>query len=109
MPLVKDTNLAHPVIIDKIRTSYTEDEIVQRIIKAKQEGLWKIPYDITKNYFKLELGDCKVIDDLLYVRDRLYISPSKDNTLYARIIKEVYTSLPGRHAGLSSTYDCLSR
>ena len=109
LPHVEDTDLAHPVIIDEIRTAYTEDEIVQRIIKAKLEGLRKIPYDITKNHFKLELGDCKVIDDLLYVRDHLYVPPSKGNTLYARIIKEVHTSLPGGHAGRSSTYDRLSR
>lgn len=78
LPLVEDTNLPHPVIMDEIRIAYTEDEIVQRIIKAKLEGLRKISYDISKNHFKLELGDCKVIDNLLYVRDRLYVPPIND-------------------------------
>ena len=105
----EDTNLANPIIIDEICTSYTENEIVQRIIKAKLEGLRKIPYNITKNHFKLKLRDCKVIDDLLYVKDRLCVSPSKENTLYARITKEVHTSLLDGHAGRSSTYDHLSR
>lgn len=109
LPFLEDTDSPHPIIIDEIRSAYTEDEIVQRIIKAKLGGLRKIPYDITKNHFKLELGDCQVIDNLLYVRDRLYVPPSKDKTVYARIIKEVHTSLPGRHAGRSSTYDSLSR
>lgn len=56
--IFKDTNKLKPTTIDKIRKTYTEDEIVQRIIQAKLNGLQKIPYDITKNYFKLEQGDC---------------------------------------------------
>ena len=43
------------------------------------------------------------------MKTRLYVPPNKDNTLYTSIIKEVYTSLPGGHAGRSSTYDRLSR
>lgn len=105
----EDTDKPKPTTMDKIRKAYTEDEIVQRIIQAKLNGLRKVPYDITKNHFKLELGDCQVLDNLLYVKTRLYVPPNKDNTLYTSIIKEVHTSLPGGHAGRSSTYDRLSR
>ena len=105
----KDTDKPKPTTMDEIRKAYTEDEIVQRIIQAKLNGLRKVPYDITKNHFKLELGDCQVLDNLLYVKTRLYVPPNKDNTLYTSIIKEVHTSLPGGHAGRSSTYDRLSR
>ena len=95
--------------MDEIRKAYMEDEIVQRIIQAKLNNLRKVLYDITKNHFKLELGDCQVLDNLFYVKTRLYIPPNKDNTLYTSIIKEVHTSLPGGHAGRSSTYNHLSR
>ena len=109
LPFLEDTDLPHPIIIDKICSTYIEDEVVQRIIKTKLGSLRKIPHNITKIYFKLELKDCEVIDNLLYVRDCLYVPPSKDNTLYAQIIKKVHTSLPGGHAGRLSTYDRLSR
>ena len=81
LPFIEDTDSTHLVIIDKICSAYIKDEIVQKIIKVKLESFRKIPPDITKNHFKLELGDCKVIDNLLYIRDRLYVSLSKDNTV----------------------------
>lgn len=56
----------------------------------------------------MELKDCQVINNLLYVRNRLYVPSSKDNTLYIWIIKKVHTSLPDKNAGQSSTYNCLS-
>ena len=94
--------------IDKIRKAYMEDEIVQRIIQAKLNGLQKVLYDIIKNHFKLKLGDCEVFNNLLYVKTRLYVLSNKDNTLYTSIIKEVHISLPSEHVGRSSTYNCLS-
>ncbi len=105
----EDKNKPKSTTMDEIRKSYTEDEIAQMVIQAKLNGLQKVPYDITKNHFKLELGDCQVLDNLLYVKTRLYVPPNKDNTLYTSIIKEVYTSPPGRYAGQSSTHDRLSR
>lgn len=102
-----DTNKLKPTTIDKIRKTYTEDEIVQRIIQAELNGLQKIPYDITKNYFKLEQGDCQVFDDLLHIKTRLYVLPNKNNMLYTLIIKEVHSSIPEEYAERSSTYDCL--
>ena len=53
--IFEDTDKLKPTTMDKIRKAYTEDEIVQKIIQAKLKGLQKVPYDITKNHFKLEL------------------------------------------------------
>ena len=87
--------------MNEIRKSYTEDEIVQRIILAKLNGLQKVSYNITKYYFKFELGDCQILNNLLYVKTRLYIPLNKDNMRYTLIIKEVNIFLLGGHAGQS--------
>ena len=52
----EDTDKPKLTIMYEIRRAYTEDEIVQRIIQAKLNGLQKVPYDIIKNHFKLELS-----------------------------------------------------
>lgn len=95
LPLVKDIDLPHLIIIDEICNAYTEDEIVQTIIKTKLGSFQKIPHNITKNQFKLELGNCQIIDNLLYIKNRLYILLSKENTLYTWIIKKVHIFLLG--------------
>lgn len=105
---IKDTNLSHLAIITKIHNIYTKDEIVQRIIEAKLGSFQKISYYITKNHFKLELEDYHIINNLLYIKDHLYVLPSKNNILYTRIIKKVYSSLLGLYADRSSTYNRLS-
>ncbi len=105
----EDKDKPTPTTMDEIWKAYTENEIAKEIIQAKLNGLRKVPYDITKNHFKLELRDCQVLDNLFYVKTRFYVPPNKDNTLYTSIIKEVHPSLPGGRAGRSSTYDRLSR
>ena len=102
------TDKPKPNIIDEIRKAYTKDEIVQKMIQAKLNSLQKIPYDITKNHSKLKLRDCQVLDNLFYVKTRLYILSNKDNALYTSIIQKVHISLPGGYVSRSSTYNCLS-
>ena len=99
-----------PDIMQRVRAAYENDDIVQRIIQAKQAGERKIPFDITqKEHIKLELGECTIHEDLLYVGERLYVPQTEDQTLRTEVLKEIHESPPGGHAGRTSTYDRLSR
>lgn len=105
----KDTDKPKPTTMDEIQKVYIKDDIIQRIIQAKLKDFRKIFFDIAKNHFKLELGDYQVLDNLFYVKTRLYVPTNEDNMVYTSIIKEVHIFLPGGYAGRSSIYNRLSQ
>lgn len=94
-------------LLRRIKDAYEHDNVIQDIIQAKMSGQRKPPLDIIKNHVKLELGDCRVVNDLLYVSDRLYVPDNPE--LRTEIIRNIHDTPPGGHAGRSSTYDRLSR
>ena len=103
----EDEEASGPSVAEKIKNAYPDDVILQRIMESKRSGKRKIPADITKSGVRLELGDCEIIEDLFYVRKRLYVP--NDETLHASILKLFHDSPPAGHAGRSTTYDRISR
>ena len=93
-------------IYARVQEAYKKDDDIQRIMAAKVAGQQRIPHDLIKNGMRLELGDCKIHDDMLYVGSRLYVPD--DITLKTQIIRNAHDSPPGGHAGRSSTYDRVS-
>ena len=94
-------------LLRRIRDASGNDDTIQDIILAKASGHRKLPLEIIKNKVKLELGDCTIHEDLVYVNDRLYVPD--DPELRTEIIRMVHDLPPGGHAGRASTYDRLSR
>ena len=94
-------------LLRQIKSAYKHDDTIQNIIQAKMSRQKKLPLEIIKNNVKLELRDCKIHEDLLYVNNRLYIPD--DPELRTKIIRDIHDSPPGGHAGRSSTYNQLSR
>lgn len=95
-------------VIASIKLAMKQDDTVQRIMLAKTTEDRKVPPDIVrKEKIKLELGDCHIRNDLLYVKDRIYVP--NDPKLKTSILKEIHESPPGGHAGRASTYKRLSR
>ena len=90
----------------QLREAYENDTVVQRIMAAKATGQPRIPHDLIKEGVRVELGDCEIHQQMLYVGSRLYV-PNKPE-LKTDIIKQIHESLPGGHAGRSSTYDRVS-
>ena len=91
-------------IPDRIRSAYEDDEIIQWVMHAKATGQRKIPFHLEHTeHLKLELGDCFIRDNLLYVGDRLYVLYNDE--IRTKIIKITHESLVGGHAGRASTYD----
>ena len=93
-------------LLTQVRDAYIDDEILQRIMTAKAAGHQRIPHDLIKSGVRLELGDCEVHDNMLYVGPRLYVPDNAE--LKTRIIKLIHDSPPGGHAGRASTYDRVS-
>ena len=67
----------------------------------------KLFFEIIKNKVKLELRDCKIHENLLYINDKLYVS----NNLNLRIIiiKDIYNTPFDEYANKSSIYNRLFR
>lgn len=96
-----------PELISQIEAACRDDELIQGIMQAKLTGLRKIPPELSKkNYLKLELADCQIHQNLLYVNNRLFVPDVPE--LRTRIIREIHETPPGGHAGRSSTYSRLS-
>ena len=111
---LEDPRGENPSTIDDvmvaIREAYEDDDIATRIRHAKSSGQRKIPPDIIKKHgVKIELGDCTIHDDLLYVHERIYVPKDKENLLRTRIIKDIHETPPGGHAGRNSSYVRIAR
>ncbi len=95
-----------PDVLTQVSQAYGEDTVVQRIMESKIAGQGKIPHDLVKAGVRIELRDCEIHDQMLYVGSRLYVPDNPE--LKTRIIKHIHELLPGGHAGRSSTYDRVS-
>jgi hypothetical protein len=62
---------------DLIRDAYANDELVQAIIKAVNEGLSRLPAAIRTQGVKLSMADLSVRDNRLWVNERIYIPESQ--------------------------------
>ena len=98
--------VADPDLIQQVVQAHRYDELVKRIIDAKTTGSPRLPPDLIREGLRLELGDCEVKDDTLYVGSRLFVPDQ--GQLRTRLVKHIHESLPGGHAGRSSTYDRIS-
>ncbi|KAI1667230.1 gag-polyprotein aspartyl protease [Pyrenophora tritici-repentis] len=62
-------------LTDAIRAAYPDDALLQAIIQAKANGLRRLPANLVDHgqRLRLELGDCALYWDLLYVRGKVYV------------------------------------
>ena len=71
---------------DLLDKAYQSDEIVKSIIKAKQEDLWKLPADLTKQGIKFAMGDLTLQGSerstRLYVKSKMYVPKNEDLKLF---------------------------
>ena len=72
---------------DLLDKAYQNDEIVNSIIKAKQEGFWKLPADLIKQGLKLVMGDLTLNSGpgdstRLHVKGKMYVPDDKRLRLF---------------------------
>ena len=89
-----------------MKEEYENDNVIQRIIMTKAVNQLKIFHDLIKERIRLELDDCEIHNQMLYIDSRLYIP--NHSKLKTKIIKHIHESPPGGHAKRSSTYNKMS-
>ena len=90
-----DALLSSKELMIRIRETYLKDEKLQRIINIKQIDNRKISTDFRKEY-QLKLENCKIVDDLLRVNDKIVIF--KNNVLRINIIKTHHDKFITEHS-----------
>ena len=94
-------------IMTRIRAIYLDDVVLQRIVKIKRESKRRISMNITRIELKLELIDCKIKNNLFWVKKRIYVS--QNEILQEEIIKHIHESSLEDHVDKTTTYDRLSQ
>ena len=90
-------------IVKLIRTAYSDDIILQRIIKSKRNELRRISINIIKIEVRLKLNDCEIKDDLFWMKDKLYVFQNDD--VFVVILKQIHESSSEEHANRVIIYD----
>ena len=85
----------------KIRETYSENEKFQRIINVKQADDRKISIDFRKKY-QLKLKDCRIVDDLLRVNDKIVIF--ENDVLQINIIKIHHDEFITKHSNRTDIF-----
>ena len=90
-----------------IRAIYRDDVILQRVMKAKKKRRRQMSINITRIEFKFELENYEIKNNLLWVRERLYIS--QDETLHAKILKFIHDFSFENHVERVTTYNRVNK
>jgi hypothetical protein len=100
--------LTEDELMSLIKTAYPEDPTLQAIIKAKKDGLRRLPFKLLHGpeQMRLEMAHCSLNNGMLYVDNKLYIPSGEART---KVIDQAHRSLSGGHSGKHGCYSKLSR
>ena len=89
-----------------LHKAYQNNQFLNNIIKAKQEGLWKLPADLTKQGIKFAMGDLTLkgirSGTRLYVKGKMYV-PNGDN-LRLFLLQQHHNSPSQGHPGYKAIF-----
>lgn len=83
------------------------DEVIQEIFTAMDQGHRRPPHHLIKQGIRLEIGDCKKVDGLLHVRDKIFVP--FDDELRTKLIRSFHDTKPAGHHGRNATFTALSQ
>jgi hypothetical protein len=106
VPLSPNTSRPINEILEDVRVEYAQDKDMQAIIHALEVGDRRIPMELIKKGYRIEIKDCTIIDGMVYIGNRLLV-PNQE-TLQAQLLKTVHSSPVGGHAGRSTTFARIS-
>lgn len=108
VPAPPNNELTIDALLDNIKAAYKDDKVLQAIVKAKKDGLRRLPFKLIhgEEHLRLELGDCEITDELLYVRNKVYVPAGAVRT---QVIEQAHKSVCGGHSGKHELYSKLSR
>lgn len=88
-------------MLELVRREYPKNADLQRIMDAKRTSQRSNPWTLIHDRgFRIELKDCDIIDDMLFVKKKIYV-PEGARTA---VLKYVHGSQTGGHAGKHGTY-----
>ncbi|KAG9375558.1 hypothetical protein A1F94_013880 [Pyrenophora tritici-repentis] len=98
VPAPPNNELTIDALLDNIKAAYKDDKVLQAIVKAKKDGLRRLPFKLIhgEEHLRLELGDCEITDELLYVRNKVYVPAGAVRT---QVIEQAHKSVCGGHSG----------
>ena len=70
---LKKNFIAQTDFVTRIKAVYSDDVIFQKIIQSKRENRRRILKNITKSKMRLELDDCNIVNEMLYIKNKLYV------------------------------------
>jgi hypothetical protein len=95
-------------ITTRLKELSAKDEVIQEIISAKRDGLWRLPRKLIHDKgLKIELQDCEVTNGLLYVRERIFVP--NDDDLRNELLLQHHDPPATGHGGHRATYYSLSQ
>ena len=94
-------------IMKNIKTAYSDDVILQRIMKSKRQEHRRIPVDITKTDVRLKFENCEIKENLFYVKNRVYVF--QNDELYVEILRHIHETSSEGHVERVTTYDRVNR
>ncbi|KAG9381751.1 Asp-protease-2 multi-domain protein [Pyrenophora tritici-repentis] len=91
VPAPPNNELTIDALLDNIKAAYKDDKVLQAIVKAKKDGLRRLPFKLIhgEEHLRLELGDCEITDELLYVRNKVYVPAGAVRT---QVIEQAHKS-----------------
>ena len=90
-----------------LEEAYEQDEVVQDILVAKEQGLRKLPQHIIAKGFRLSMADLTIRNRRLWIGNRLYVPESEP--LRLRIMEMNHQNPLVGHPGPKSMYRILLR
>ena len=102
-----DETLMSKQLARNIKVVYANDDDLKNIMNAKVIDARKLSRELIKKDYQLQLVDCELRDDMLYVQNRFYVS--QDEVLYIEIIKHMHESSSTSHFERFVTYDLVNR
>ena len=94
-------------IMKRIKTTYFENVTFQKIMQNKRDERKKIFSNITKNEVRLKLKNCQIKNELLYVKNKIYVF--NDEMLHVSILSQIHDNSSKKHVDKTTTYDRLNR
>ena len=94
-------------IMKLIRAAYSNDVILQWLMKIKKFEKRRMSMNIIKANVKLKLKRCEIWNDLFWVKKKIYVSQSEE--IYFALIKQFYDSQMKDHFDRKITYSRIAR
>ena len=85
--------------------AYKDNEVVKKIMNAKSHGLRKLPTALTKKGIVLSMGDLKIKNKQLYVKNKMYVP--ENEALQLHLLQQHHDSPIHSHSGYKVMYQII--